>query len=85
MRSPPGLCLEIVVIVFLAVVGRIAVAAILLVLFFVIAVIVLVFLILFFILVIIVFRHFAFLLINFCYRNSMSCTDIKYSSSFIGL
>ncbi len=80
----PALCLEIVVVVLLAVVRRI-VAAVLLVLFFVIAVIVLVFLILFLVLVIIVFRHFAFLLINFCYRNSMSYTYKKYSFSFLGL
>lgn len=77
--------LEVVVVLLIAVGTVIVVVAVFLVLFFIVAVIVLVFLVLFLILVIIVFRHFAFLLICFCYRNSMSCTKKKYSSPFIGL
>lgn len=82
----PRTYLEIVVVFLIAVGTVVAVIAVFLVLFLVVAVIVLVFLVLFFIvLIIIVFRHFAFLLINFCYRSSMSYFFKKYSCSFIGL
>lgn len=77
------------VVVFLVVGAVVIVVFLVLVLLFVVviaAVVELIFLILFFVvLVIIVFRHISFLLINFCYRSSMSLSISVYTCEHVKL